>query len=51
MIPPLAPIECQVNGPTLEPRRVTVVLDELTAAPNLITVPVSGQARRHAYTD
>ncbi len=51
MIPPLAPAERQVNGPPLEPRSVTVVLDELTGAPNVISVAVFGQTRRDAYTD
>jgi len=48
MIPPLAPAERQLNGPPLEPRSVTVVLDELTGAPNVISVVFFGQTRRDA---
>jgi hypothetical protein len=33
MMPPLTRAERQVNGPPLEPRSVTVVLDELSGAP------------------
>ena len=48
---PLAPADCHFNGPALEPRSVTVVLAELTGAPNVISVESLGQTRRDAYTD
>ncbi len=51
MIPPLSPAECHFNGPAVEPRSVTVVLDELTVAPNVISVVVLGHTRSDAYTD
>jgi hypothetical protein len=51
IIPPLVPAERHVNGPTLEPRSVTVVLAEVTGAPNVISVVLLGQTRRDAYTD
>ncbi len=51
IIPPLAPAERQDSGPVLEPRSVTVVLDELTGAPSVISVALLGQTRRDAYTD
>jgi hypothetical protein len=38
MIPPCSLAERHFNGPTLEPRSVTVVLDELRGAPNVISV-------------
>ncbi len=47
-IPPLAPAERQDNGPVLEPRSVTVVLDELTGAPSVISVALLGQTRSDA---
>ncbi len=51
MIPPLSPAERHFNGPTLEPRSVTVVLAEVTGAPNATSVVPLGQSRRFAYTD
>ncbi len=51
MIPPLSPAERHFNGPALEPRRFTVVLGELTVAPNVISVVVFGHTSKDAYTD
>ncbi len=51
MIPPPAPAERHFNAPPLEPSRFTVVLDEVTGAPNVISVVLLGQTRRDAYTD
>jgi hypothetical protein len=51
MMIPLVPAEYHFNGPPLEPRSVTVVLDELTGAPIVILVESLGQTRRDAYTD
>jgi hypothetical protein len=48
MIPPLSPAERHFNGPSLEPRSVTVVLAEVTGAPNVISVVVFGHTRRDA---
>jgi hypothetical protein len=48
MIPPPVPPERQVNGPPLKPRRFTVVLDEVTGAPSVISVVPLGQLRRVA---
>ena len=48
MIPPPVPPECQFNGSPLKPRRFTVVLDEVTGAPSVISVVLPGQLRRVA---
>ena len=50
-IPPPAPPEVHFNGPSLEPRSVTVVLCEVTGAPRVTCVVPAGQTRRDAYTD
>ncbi len=46
MIPPVALAGCHLSGPTLEPRSVIIVLDELLGAPNVISVVLFGQSRR-----
>ena len=51
VIPPPVPPERQFSGPPLEPRRLTVVLDEVTGAPSVTSVVPLGQLRRVAYTD
>ncbi len=51
MIPPVTLAGRHFNGPISEPRSVTLVFDELTGAPNVISVELSGQTRRDAYTD
>ncbi len=48
MISLFSPVACQVSGPTLEPRSVTVVIDELIGAPSSIYVVLLGQSRRNA---
>jgi hypothetical protein len=48
IIPPLSPAERHFNGPSLEPRSVTVVLAEVTEALNVISVVLFGHTRRDA---
>jgi hypothetical protein len=43
MIPLVALTGCHLSGPTLEPRSVTVVLDELFGAPNVTSCFAFGQ--------
>jgi hypothetical protein len=38
----------QLSGPTFEPRSVTIILDELTGAPSVISVVLPGQTRSDA---
>jgi hypothetical protein len=45
-MPPVALAGCHLSGPTLEPRSVIIVLDELFGAPNIISVEFFGQSRR-----
>ena len=48
MIPPLAPADCHFNGPTVDPRRVTSVSEDVTGAPNVTSVVFEGHTRRDA---
>lgn len=48
IIPPLAPAERQFNVERLQPRSVTVVLDDVTGAPRMISVVFLGQTRSEA---
>jgi hypothetical protein len=45
-IPPVSLAGRHLSGPTLEPRSVIIVSDELFGAPNVISVVVFGQLRR-----
>ena len=47
-IPPPAPPDVHFNGPSLEPRRVTVVLSDVTGAPRVTCVVPAGQTSKDA---